>query len=165
MEEQYTDFFGKPISKKKYEANMLRKKKLKKKRKKEEEEFKQSFFHDDGPGIQQRYINSFKKLKRDDAAGRVYVPTEKYKGKIRDINPNAKVNEDATMKELMELLKKETDKKKAKEKKETKKYGRPIKKGELAASKGSFIKKKKTGSNDYRKGGYVLFTKDNRKTK
>ena len=84
---------------------------------------------------------------------------------IRSNKMNGCIQEQYKLCKSLYLIKKETDKKKAKEKKETKKYGRPIKKGELAASKGSFIKKKKTGSNDYRKGGYVLFTKDNRKTK
>ena len=57
------------------------------------------------------------------------------------------------MKDLMELYKKETDKRKKKKKLETQKYGRPKKKGELEASKGSFVKKKRISFTDYRVKG------------
>ena len=169
MEEQYRDYFGKPITKKKYKENMEYVKKTKKKRKEEERKRLQKKFHNDGPDGGQRLKNLIKKdetKEASDKSGKIFnYKKGEYKAKIRDLNPMADVDEDTSMKELMELFKKETDKRKNKKKIETQKYGRPKKKEELEAAKGSFIKKKKIGANDYRKGGYVLSTKDNRKTK
>ena len=165
MEKQYTDYFGKPITKKKYEEARLRRKKRKEKIKKDNKKFLKSQFHNDGPTLGQKFVDAAEKKDPDDAVGRVYLPTKKYKTKIKNFNKNAEITEDLSMKQLMEILKQQTDKKKAKEKKETKKYGRPIKKKELEVNKGGSITKNKIGANDYRKGGYVLSTKDNRKNK
>ena len=156
MEEQYRDYFGKPITKKQYEEKMKRRKKANEKLKKEEKEYYSKFFHDDGSTPIQGLVDEMKK--DDDIEATKQSRILKYKkgeyiGKIRELNPSANVTKDSTMKELMEELNKAQEKKKQKEKKETKKFGRPKKKGELEASKGAFIKKKRTGFTDYRVKG------------
>ena len=165
MEEQYRDMFGKPITKKKYEEQTKRRKKAKQKQEQKEKEYYSKFFHGDGPAPTQRIIDNIdidEKIKGTEKSKIFKYKKGEYKGKIKDINPMAEVNEGATIKELMELLKKEKDKKKTKEKIEIEKFGRPKKKGELEASKGVFVKKR-IGANDYRKGGLFLSTVDNRR--
>jgi len=167
MEEQYTDYFGNPITKKKYESQMEYKKKAIKKRKEERKKKLQKQFHDDGFSRGQKFKNVIKKEEKKQAekrSGKVFKYKKgEYKAKIRELNPMVNVDEDMTMKQLMELYKKQKDEKKNKKKLETQKYGRPKKKGELEASKGSFIKKKRIGANDFRKGGYVLSTVNHKK--
>ena len=168
MEEQYRDYFGKPITKKKYEEQMEYKKKAQKEQKEKDRKRLQKRFHDDGASPSQKLKDVIKRDENKEAydrSGKVFKYKKgEYKAKIKELNPTADVDEDATMQELMELLKKETDKKKKKQKLETQKYGRPKKKGELEASKGSFIKKKRTGTIDYRKGGLFLTSKNNKRS-
>ena len=156
MEEQYRDYFGKPITKKQYEEKMKRRKKAKEKLKKEEKEYYSKFFHDDGPTPIQGLVDDMEideKIQGTEKSRIFKYKKGEYIGKIRELNPMAKVDENSTMKELMEELSKAQEKKKQKEKEETKKFGRPKKKGELEASKGAFIKKKRTGFTDYRVKG------------
>jgi len=164
-EKQYKNSLGFPITKKEYEKIQKRKAESKAKREAKEKERLSKKFHDDGPNRIQKIIDSLGERERTKAAtGNVFKYKKgEYKAKIKELNPMVDVDEDMDMKDLMELYKKETDKRKKKKKLETQKYGRPKKKGELEASKGSFIKKKRIGANDYRKGGYVLSTVDHRK--
>ena len=140
MEEQYRDYFGKPITKKQYEEKMKRRKKAKEKLKKEEKEYYSKFFHDDGPTPIQGLVDDMERDEKIQGTEKSRIFKYKkgeYIGKIRELNPMAKVDKNSTMKE----------------KEETKKFGRPKKKGELEASKGAFIKKKRTGFTDYRVKG------------
>tara|TARA_R100001015_G_C4493293_1_gene70162 strand:+ start:75 stop:587 length:513 start_codon:yes stop_codon:yes gene_type:complete len=166
MEEQYRDYFGKPITKKKYEEQMEYRKKSQKERKEKDRKRLQKRFHDDGASPSQKLKDVIKRNENKEAydkSGKVFrYKKSEYKGKIKELNPAVDVDEDMDMKDLMELYKKETDKRKKKQKLETQKYGRPKKKGELEVSKGSFIKKKRTGTIDYRKGGLFLTSKNNK---
>ena len=159
MEEQYRDFLGFPITKKEYEERMRKRKKRKAKRKAEKKERLSKTFHDDGPDREQKLKNFFKKDNYEDSGKVFNYKKGEYKAKIKEINPMAKIDDNATMTELLDALKKQEDKKKQ----ETKKYGRPKKKGELEAFKGALATKKKIGATDYRKGGLFLSIVNNRK--
>ena len=157
MEEQYRDYFGKPITKKKYEEQMEYRKKAQKEQKEKDRKRLQKRFHDDGASPGQKLKDVIKRNENKEAydkSGKVFrYKKSEYKAKIKELNPAVDVDEDMDMKDLMELYKKETDKRTKKKKLETQKYGRPKKKGELEASKGSFVKKKRISFTDYRVKG------------
>ena len=143
MEEQYRDYFGNPITKKEYKERMDYKKKARKKQKEKDRKRLQKRFHDDGATPSQKLRDHFKeegkratgegtsrifKYKKDPYAGKVQEPTitnKKYS------QPRSSNYDEMTMEQLMDELKKQTDKKKKRQKTETKLYGRPIKKGEV----------------------------------
>ena len=143
MEEQYRDYFGNPITKKEYKERMDYKKKARKKQKEKDRKRLQKRFHDDGATPSQKLRDHFKeegkratgegtsrifKYKKDPYAGKVQEPTitnKKYS------QPRSSNYDEMTMEQLMDELKKQTDKKKKRKKTKTKLYGRPIKKGEI----------------------------------
>jgi len=153
--------------KKKKRRNMFKEFAEKKaKEKKEKEKLKK--IHDsvrgkidlDEPTVEQKLKDIKGRIKKNEAiarSGKVIKYKEgEYKGRLRDI---------ATEKD-QDPINRYSDEEWAKKVERDKKlYGETVHKGELGAYKGSFIKKKRIGANDYRKGGYVLSTKDNRKKK
>ena len=153
--------------KKKKRRNMFKEFAEKKaKEKKEKEKLKK--IHDsvrgkidlDEPTVEQKLKDIKGRIKKNEAiarSGKVIKYKEgEYKGRLRDI---------ATEKD-QDPINRYSDEEWAKKVERDKKlYGETVHKGELGAYKGSFIKKKRIGANDYRKGGYVLSTKDNRKNK
>ena len=136
------------------------------KEKKEKEKLKK--IHDsvrgkidlDEPTVEQKLKDIKGRIKRNEAAARsgkvIKYKEGEYKGRLRDI---------ATEKD-QDPINRYSDEEWAKKVERDKKlYGETVHKGELGAYKGSFIKKKRIGANDYRKGGYVLSTVDHKKNK
>ena len=153
--------------KKKKRRNMFKEFAEKKaKEKKEKEKLKK--IHDsvrgkidlDEPTVEQKLKDIKGRIKKNEAiarSGKVIKYKEgEYKGRLRNI---------ATEKDQDPINRYSDEEWAKKVEKDKKLYGETVHKGELGAYKGSFIKKKRMGANDYRKGGYVLSTKDNRKTK
>ena len=111
----------------------------------------------DEPSTEQKIKIIKDRMKRNEAideSGKVIKYKEgEYKGRLRNI---AKEKD-------QDPINRYSDKEwKEKVEKDKKLYGSTVHKGELGASKGSFIKKKRTGTIDYRKGGLFLTSKNNK---
>ena len=138
---------------------MLKKKKKRKKIKKIHSSVKGKRDLDE-PSIEQKIKDIKKRIKKNEAiaeSGKVikYKKGE-YKGKIRNI---------ATDKDYDPITRYTDEEWQKKVERDKKLYGDIVYKGEKGVYKGSFIKKKRTGANDYRKSGYVLSTVNHKKKK
>jgi len=143
MEEQYRDYFGNPITKKKYKEQMDYKKKAKKKQKEKERKRLQKKFHDDGPTGGQKLKDVIKRDEREktyDRSGKVFkYKKDPYAGKVTEPDitnkkysqPRSSDYDEMSMEQLLGEIAKQTAKEKKRKKNETKLFGRPKKKGEL----------------------------------
>ena len=111
----------------------------------------------DEPSTEQKIKIIKDRIKRNkaiDESGKVIKYKEgEYKGRLRNI---------ATEKDQDPINRYSDEEWKEKVERDKKLYGSTVHKGELGASKGSFIKKKRTGTIDYRKGGLFLTSKNNK---
>ena len=144
---------------KEWDEKKVKEKKEKEKLKKIHGSVKGKIYLDE-PTVEQKLKDIKGRIKRNEdtaKSGKVIKHKEgEYKGRLRNI---------ATEKDQDPINRYSDEEWAKKVEKDKKLYGETVHKGELGAYKGSFIKKNRMGANDYRKGGYVLSTKDNRKTK
>ena len=118
----YRDRLGFNVGEKAYEKSRLRALKRKEKRKKE----LAKKVHKDTISKDDRFLKNYERgEKQESAVIKEYRPTEKYKAKIKNYYQPRK--SDLSMEDLMKGYAKEIEQ----DKKDTKLYGRPKKKGEL----------------------------------
>jgi len=112
----------------------------------------------DEPTIKQKLKDIKGRIKRNEdtaRSGKVIKYKEgEYKGRLRNL---------ATDKDYDPINRYSDEEWQKKVDRDKKLYGGTVYKNELGAYKGSFIKKKRLGSSDYRKGGLLLSTVDNRR--
>tara|TARA_Y100001937_G_C6927210_1_gene244414 strand:+ start:59 stop:496 length:438 start_codon:yes stop_codon:yes gene_type:complete len=143
MEKQYLDIFGKPMTKKKYDALQRRKQKNKRERDRKEKERLSRKFHDDGPNLIQGitdHLDRSEKRATGEGTSRIFkYKKDPYAGKVQEppitnkkySQPRSSNYDEMSMGELMKRYNKAKEKQKKRKATEKRLYGRPIKKGEV----------------------------------